>query len=177
MAWQTELTLIVRTLINDLEAVPTYSDARIRQMIMVAFQYVITDINLPLNYAVDIVGQNISPDPTMGESRNVDYLGLVALKSACMLDQSTLRTKLTTEGIRASLGPASMVLVGGARAFMSILEVGPCALYEDLVNNYNIGEGAVVRAVLGPFVGNNFYPYMNDRANDNRNGSIDFYSH
>ena len=113
MAWQTELTLIVRTLINDLETVPTYSDARIRQMIMVAFQYVITDINLPLNYAVDIVGQNISPDPSVGETRDVDYLGLVALKSACMLDQSTLRTKLTTEGIRASLGPASMLISGG----------------------------------------------------------------
>ena len=46
MSWQTELTTITRTLINDLNEPYEYSDARIQQVLTVAGKYVQFDVNL-----------------------------------------------------------------------------------------------------------------------------------
>ena len=40
MSWQIELPIIVRTLINDLDVTPTYTDDRLQQTLVVAAQYV-----------------------------------------------------------------------------------------------------------------------------------------
>ena len=47
MSWQLEIPIIVRVWINDLEDKPTYTDDRIQQVIAVAAQNVIREINLP----------------------------------------------------------------------------------------------------------------------------------
>ena len=64
MSWQTELTTITRTLINDLNEPYEYSDARIQQVLTVAGKYVQFDVNLDHPYTIDVVNNNISPDPT-----------------------------------------------------------------------------------------------------------------
>jgi hypothetical protein len=166
MAWQTEMTIIVRTLINDLEATPTYSDARIQQVIAVASTYVQQEASLSTSYTIDVSTPALSPDPTT-PNRNEIFIALTCLKAACIIDQSTYRTKAVTDGIRASLGSASLQVAGNLAGFKAILDIGPCAMYQQLLNDNNIvGEGAVnvVKAVLSPFVGNNFDPRMYNRA-------------
>ena len=63
MDWQTVVPIMVRTLINDLDENPTYSDNRLLQIITVSAKYVIFDVSLDNYYNVDVVGLTIDPDP------------------------------------------------------------------------------------------------------------------
>ena len=149
MSWNVEMPLIVRSWINDLSDTPTYSDERVQQLIVVAAQYVIK------------------------EEKDLDFIGLTALKASCMFDQSSLRTRAASDGIRASLGPAQLAVAGGMRGYEVILNQGPCALYNKLKEEHQIGNVQAIHAILGPFVGNEFDPrYLHD--NSDRSGY--FYS-
>lgn len=167
MAWQTEMTIIVRTLINDLDLFsPTYSDARIEQVIVVAGTFVQQEANLKKTYDIDVSVPSITEDPTT-PIRDDTFVTLTCLKAACIIDQSTYRTKAATDGIRASLGSASIGISSNLSGFKTILDQGPCAMYQQLLDEHNIGgDGAanVIQAVLSPFVGNNFDPRMYNRA-------------
>lgn len=169
MSWQLEIPLMVRTLINDLdENSPTYSDDRLQLTIAVAAQYVNREINFDNKYTIDIVNLNISPDPTLCHSRDDDFIGFVSLRAACFLDQSTFRTKAAAEGIRTSLGPASVSVAGNLKGYQSILETGPCSAYDKLRLEYEIGNIKYVRAILSPFVGNKFSPQNMRYGTDDR---------
>lgn len=154
--WQIEIPIIVRNLINDLDATPTYGDDRINQLVVVAARYVLSEVILNNEYTIDIINTTISPDPSNPETRDVDFVGFVALKAACLLDHSTLRTKAANEGISASLGPAKLSVGGNLSGYKNIIDTGPCSMYRDLVMEHNIGNISNVRAILSPFVGNNF---------------------
>lgn len=158
--WEIEIPIIVRNLINDFSNPPTYSDSRINSLAVVAAQYVLNDINLLTSYSIDIINQNITPDPSAPETRDTDFIGFIALKSACILDQSTFRTKAALEGIRAALGSANLSIGGNLSGYKMILdqEQGPCKLYEQLTLDHNIGNATAISAVLSPFVGNRFDP-------------------
>ena len=108
------------------------------------------------SYLVDVVSPNITPDPT--DDRDEIFISLVSLKAACIIDQSTYRTKAATEGIRAALGPASLWVDGQSAAWKTILEKGPCALYEELTSHWDVKDASAIAAVLSPFVGNKFNP-------------------
>jgi hypothetical protein len=156
MSWQTEIPIIVRTLVNDWSDQPVYSDDRLIQVISVAAKYVQFDVVLDHQYLVDVVSPNITPDPT--DDRDEIFISLVSLKAACLVDQSTYRTKAATEGIRAALGPASLAVNGQSGAWKTILEQGPCALYEELTSHWDVKDASAIAAVLSPFVGNKFNP-------------------
>lgn len=175
MYWQIEIPIIIRTLINDLDVPPTYSDARIQQLAVVAAQYVLMEVNLDKTYNVNVVTQEISPDPSAPETRDTDFIGFIAMKSACLLDQSTFRTRAASEGLRAALGPASLSVTGTLAGYKDILNMGPCKLYDQLVLDHNVGNATAVRAIFSPFVGNNFDPqnlnhptYNYSRLKDNQ---------
>jgi hypothetical protein len=156
VSWQIELPLMVRTLINDWDDQPVYSDDRLSQVIVVAAKYVQIDVQLPNEYSIDISNPQITPDPII--NKDDIFVGMVALKSACMMDQSSLRTKAAMEGIRAALGPANLSVAGSLAGITTILEKGPCVLYQELKDTWNISEASNIKAILSPFVGNNFNP-------------------
>ena len=157
--WILEMPLIVRTWINDLADNPTYSDDRLQQAIIVAGQYVTREINLDTEYKCDIINLSITPDPSLASTRDEAFITFTALKTACILDQSTFRTKAAAEGIRAGLGAANVSVAGNLKGYKDILDKGPCAMYEKLRIEYEIGNAHnYIRAVLSPFVGNNFDP-------------------
>lgn len=174
MAWQEELTIITRTLVNDLTPPYEYSDCRIQQILSVAAKYVQFDVNLPNKYTVDVIYSNISPDPT--ENRDEIFTSLTCLKAACIIDQGTLRTKAALEGIRTSLGSASLSFGGSLAGWQSIIDHGACALYEELTSHWDVREATAFAAVLSPFVSNKFDPrYMNVGPFRNL-GNNDFFS-
>jgi hypothetical protein len=158
MSWKVEIPLIVRTWVNDLSENPTYSDDRLIQLITIAAQYVKGEINLEQSYQIDVVKQTISPDPTSLQIKDSDFVGFIALKSACMLDQSALRTRAAMEGIRAALGPAQLNVAGSLTGYQILLNQGPCATYQELRSQYEFGNCNAIRAMLSPFVGNKFDP-------------------
>ncbi len=176
MYWEIEIPIIVRSLINDFGPNPTYSDDRILQLAVVAAQYVIKEVNLSKDYTVDIVNVDITPDPSDNTTRDTDFISFIALKSACMLDQSTFRTKAALEGIRTALGSANLSVSGNLAGYQTILKEGPCALYSQLTFDHNVGEATVVKAVLSPFVGNNFDPRYLLRGSFRSTDANDFYS-
>ena len=156
MSWKKEIPIIVRTLINDFSETPTYSDERLLQIISVAAKYVQFDVVLDNAYTIDVVRPNISPDPTVNDDSI--FISLVSLKSACIVDQSVLRTKAALEGIRAALGPAQLSVGGSLAGLKMIIEQGPCAAYEELTSHWDVREATAIRAILSPFVGNRFDP-------------------
>jgi hypothetical protein len=176
MYWEIEIPIIVRNLINDLGDTPTYTDARIIQLSAVAAQYVLGEVNLTTKYTIDIINETITPDPSDPLTRDTDFIGFIAMKSACLLDQSTFRTKAALEGIRTALGSANLSVQGNLGGYKTILDQGPCALYEQLTLDHNIGNATAVSAVLSPFVGNNFDPRYLLRGSFRSTNSNDFYS-
>jgi hypothetical protein len=168
MSWKKEIPIIVRTLINDLSDTPTYSDERILQVVAVAAKYVQFDVVLDHQYIVNVANPTITPDPTV--DNDSIFISLVSLKTACIIDQSVLRTKAAMEGIRAALGSASLSVSGSLAGLKLILEQGPCAAYEELTSHWDVKEATAIRAVLSPFVGNKFDPnairYSSDRSRD-----------
>jgi hypothetical protein len=166
MSWQNEMTLIVRTLINDLDQPYEYCDSRIEQLITVAATLVQQEANLTQTYAIDVTNLTITNDPTT-PVRDDNFVTLTCLKSACLIDQSTFRTKAALEGIRTSLGSASLSVTGNLSGFKAILDQGPCAMYQQVLEEYNLGgDGLInsIQAVLSPFVGNKFDPRMYNRS-------------
>ncbi len=170
MAWQSELTTMVRILINDAIVPYQFSDARIAQTILVAGKYLQFDVVLDHPYTIDVVNQTISPDPT--DDNDEIFIILASLKASCLIDQGTLRTKAAMEGVRASLGPASLSVGGAAAGWAMILEHGPCKLYDDLIEHWDVANASAIAAVLGPFSGNKFDPeFQHNRSNNtDRNG-------
>jgi hypothetical protein len=156
MSWNVELPIIVRTLISDLSDSPTYSDERLLQIIVVAAKYVQFDVVLDNTYSVNVVNPDIIPDPTTLDDSI--FISLVSLKSACLVDQSVLRTKAALEGIRAALGPAQLSVGGSLEGLKMIIEEGPCAAYDELTSHWDVKEATAIRAILSPFVGNRFDP-------------------
>jgi len=170
MSWKVEMPIIIRTLINDIGAIPTYSDERLQQVIVVAAKYVQFDVVLDNVYTLNIADPAISPDPT--DYNDDIFISLTCLKAACIIDQSSLRTKAALEGIRAALGPASLSVGGSLAGLKMILEMGPCASYEELTSHWDVKEATAVRAVLSPFVGNNFDPTSLTFPSDQRRDII-----
>jgi len=156
MSWKIEVPIIVRTLVNDMSSTPTYSDERLLQIIAVAAKYVQFDIVLDNAYIINVVNPEITPDPTANDDSI--FISLVSLKSACLVDQSVLRTKAAMEGIRAALGPAQLSVGGSLAGLKMIIEEGPCAAYDELTSHWDVREATAIRAILSPFVGNHFDP-------------------
>lgn len=156
MSWNIELPIIVRTLINDLSDTPTYSDERLLQIIVVSAKYVQFDVVLDQEYTLDVINPNITPDPTI--DNDSIFISLTCLKAACIIDQSSVRTKAALEGIRAALGPAQLSVGGSLEGLRMILETGPCSAYDELTSHWDVKEATAIRAILSPFVGNRFDP-------------------
>lgn len=159
MAWQTDITNLVRVLTNDLSETPTFSDDRIIQTIVVAARYVQFDVNLDHKYEVDSINLSITPDPTESNTKDEIFNCLLGLKTACIIDQSTFRTKAIHHGVTAALGPAKLS-VSNMDSYRYILEQGPCKTYADLTEHWDVMNATAISAVLSPFVGNKFDPFM-----------------
>jgi len=158
MSWQNEITAMVRILINDSIEPYQFSDERIQQTILVAGKYVQFDVVLEHSYSINITGNTLTPDPT--EDGDEIFIILTSLKAACLVDQGTLRTKAVMDGVRAALGPASLSVSGSSAGWEMILKHGPCKLYDDLVEHWDVANASAIAAVLGPFSGNQFDPEL-----------------
>jgi len=174
MSWQNHLISVVRVLINDLNEPYEYSDDRMQQVLVIAAKYVQFDVNLDNKYTVDVVNYNITPDPT---TLNDDiFLGLIGLKAACIFDQGTFRTKAALEGIRTSLGSASLSFGGSLQGWQAIIDHGACATYDELTSHWDVKNASAIAAVLSPFVGNRFDPRYLLRGSFRGTNGNDLYS-
>ncbi len=154
--WQDEMALMLRIIIGDMSNSPTYTNLRLEQLLAVSAHFVIQELDFDNTYTVSISPVSISPNPIgTGETA---FTNFVVLKAACLADQSTFRTKALVSGVRAKCGPAVLETLKHIDGFKELLTVGPCAAYEKLKENWIFGNAELVKAILSPFVGNNFDP-------------------
>lgn len=174
MAWQPTLILIVRNLINDINIPYQFSDNSIEQVLVIAGKYVQFDVNLATTYNIDIISKTFDPDPIL--IKDEIFTSIVCLKAACIIDQGTFRTKAALEGISTKLGPATLNVSGTLQGWKSILEHGPCALYDQLTEHWDVQNATAWAAVLSPFVGNRFDPRYLNSGPFRDTGNNNFYS-
>jgi len=163
MAWTDVAISTLRVLINDMGTSPTYDDNTLQQLLVVSALYVKQDITFDTTYTIDITTTGISPDP----STDATFMNFMVMKAACQADFNTFRTKALMEGVSAKLGPAALTIAGNSSAFKTLLSLGPCATYDKMRLDYLYGTGQLCKAILSPFIGNNFDPDSLSTSYDN----------
>lgn len=158
MAWQDEMVVMLRVMINDLGDSPTYSDSRLEQMLSLSAKYVQEEIYFAVTYTIDVSDASISPDPTITANLDTSFTNFVVLKAACLADWGTFRQKALLSGLKARCGPAILETMEHMVGFRELISQGPCAAYDALKQDYQFGNVENIRAVLSPFRGNNFDP-------------------
>ena len=149
MAWQNEMSIIVRHLINDLDSSDyIFTDNRIEESILVSAQLVLHEIDFTNTYAIDVDGSSLSPDPTTAGSKDNSFINLVSMKTATILVGSELKTH-SLNAISLRDGPSSLDLRGIVSS-LKILFDDINKKYEDTKLEYKM-SGVVGEAILGPY--------------------------
>lgn len=148
MSWRNEIPLMVRHLIDDLNpSAYKYSDERIETSVLVSAQLLTIETDFSSTYSIDISNGQLSPDPT--SPRDNAFINLTALKSACMIVGSEIKTE-AANSISIKDGPSSIDLRGVASTLV-ILYKDLCEKYSKLLLDYRAGGSIAGQAILGPY--------------------------
>jgi hypothetical protein len=158
MAWDEEMLLVVRVMVNDQEA-QTYTDDSLLRLILVAAFQVAQELPFPLDYRADVVNETLTPDPTMG-TRDESFINLVCLKAACIADRGAA-ILAAKQAIAVKDGTSAIDLRGNLQGKLKLLEKGWCAVYTDAKAEYLTTQsgGIAGAAVMTPF---RLYAHQND---------------
>lgn len=162
--WNNELVVIVRHLINDVEC-ELFTDERLEEVILVASQFVISEVTFDTTYSVDVDAASLSPDPT--DPRDDMFISLVTLKTACILYRGLLRTYASSEGIRVKDGMGEIDVRGGTggrfAAFNEMSKVF-CDAYQKAKLEMTMGNFAGVKAIFNVASGPNINTWFRGRG-------------
>lgn len=149
MAWQNEMALIVRHLVNDLNSSDyTFTDSRIEESVLVSAQLASLEVDFENIYAIEVDSLSLSPDPTDSSNKDDSFINIVCLKTAQMLLGSELKTH-SLNAISLRDGPSALDL----RGIVSGLKI----LFDDINKKYDEAKtqyklnGVVGQAILGPY--------------------------
>ena len=162
--WDTTMITMLRILIQDYES-EEFSDDRLKQILVVAAQYVVDEMVFDTTYTINVVTPDISPDPTASDPDHTEFINFTVLKAACVLDIGSMRAAALVNGLDASCGPVKMKVARRVEGFGTLIDKGYCAAYEEAKKQYNFGNTKHIRAVLSPFVNKNFFPSYHARYN------------
>lgn len=149
MAWETDLVVMVRSLIGDMTEPYAFEDDRLQQSIVVAGLLVSQEFDLDTEYEFDLSAPDISPDPT--DEPDLMAMALFSLKAACLLSLNSYQSALGG-GIRVRDGDSEVDTTAGFKGYSDILTLGPCASYRklltDMVTKQGMNNGG---AVMSPY--------------------------
>ena len=168
MSWRSQIPLMVRHLINDLDQDNyKYSDERIETSILVSAQLLSLETDFDVPYSIDIANGSLSPDPTDGKTDNA-FVCLTALKSACIIVGSELKTE-ASNAISIKDGPSAIDLRGVAST-LSVLYKDLSDKYAKLLLDYRAGNSIAGHAILGPYSPASDYVVRTHGDYDSRGG-------
>lgn len=128
MTWQTEMTPILRYLINDLDSSNyTYADSRLQQSLLIGAQLVSTEITFNKTYEINVAASSLSPDPT-DTPRDDAFINLVCFKSAVIIYGGELRL---------AGGKSLKVVDGPSQIDTSAMYGNYSKLYQQAIDDYN----------------------------------------
>jgi hypothetical protein len=167
MSWRSQIPLMVRHLINDLDQEKyKYSDERIETSILVSAQLLSIETDFETSYTVDIANGNLSPDPV--DLKDNAFINLSALKSACIIVGSELKTE-ASNAISIKDGPSAIDLRGVAST-LSVLYRDLSDKYAKLLLDYRAGNSIAGHAILGPYSPASDYVVRTHGDYDSRGG-------
>ena len=147
MSWQTNMVPIVRGLIFDLTTPYIYDCTRLEELICVAAVLTMQELDFNISYTVDLSEVSITPDPS--DANDEDFVALVSLKTACLISQGEHRDA-AKRAISVKDGP-SFVDTKDKAKHLGVLAEGACSAYTRAKTNYQIGDGSLGRAIVGPY--------------------------
>ena len=149
MSWQNTIPTIVRYLINDVDGLDyKYDDPRLEKTVLVGAQFVSMELEFVNNYTIDIENETISPDPTEAATKDSAFINLLALKTACIILGSELKTE-SANAIAIKDGPSSIDL-RGVSSTLTMLYQDLCEKYSKMADDYKF-TGETGQAILGPY--------------------------
>lgn len=158
--WKHELVRMVRHMIDDLGATPTYTDDRLEELILLAAGFVNTDVDLRQDYTIDLDELTLSPDPTDSNARDEDFINLICLKAACILDISKTNSSVG-QSIYIRDGSSAIDLRGVTANRLQLVKIGWCKEYKEAVETYSSqGIGVAGAAIMTPFKIYNYGNYQ-----------------
>jgi hypothetical protein len=151
MAWQPELTDMLRYTVGDFTEPYTYSNAQMEKLIVVGAQFVNTEVDLTTDYTISVQGTGITPDPT--DPRDDPFINLTILRTACLLASNEAKLRggqaITVRDIGASVSTADR-----GKLALQVAE-SFCENYEEAKLEYQTGQysdsASRMRAVVSPF--------------------------
>jgi len=144
MAWQDTIVPIVRGLVFDLTSPYVYSCTRLEELVVVSAVLVIQELTFPISYTINLEAITITPDPT-----DEDFIALVALRTACLISHGEHRDA-AKKAISFKDGPAFVDTKERAK-YLGDLAEGACTAYARAKVNYQMGDGTLGRAIVGPY--------------------------
>ncbi len=150
MAWRNEMVRIVRHLINDVDSSNyTFSDDRLEEVVLVASQLVLREIDFDNSFTVDVDASTLSPDPTELETKDDNFINLVCLKTVCVILGSEVRSN-SLNAIVLRDGPSSIDL-RSITSNVYLLYKDFCEKYDHYVLQFKAGSSVAGQAVLSPY--------------------------
>ena len=148
MSWQETTTIMVRTLIDDLDPTNyTYSNERIEQTTLVAAQFINSQADFQNDYVVDLSQFTLTPDPTNDPADN-DFINLISCKSACIILGSEVKAR-SGQAISIKDGPSTIDMRGVAGSLQKLHD--QCAAKcEQMMMDYKAGKSIAGQSILGP---------------------------
>lgn len=154
MAWQNEMIIIVRHIIDDLDSTAyQFSDDRIEEAILVAAQLIHNEMEFTIDYNIEVDGRSLVPDPTLTSvppsNKDDDFIALCCLRTAILFTSSQLKTySLKAIAIRDGASSLDMrgVIVG-----LKALHDDIVKKYEDVKLDYQTSKLGLGKAVLSPY--------------------------
>lgn len=153
ISWPANCTELLRHLIDDLDSSNyLYSDARLQRLLIVAAFQVLTEADFAQSFVVNIGAQTITPDPTDvdGGTNDDDFVNLICLKAACILSNG-VAIQAANGAVSGRDMNSSWDLKAVAQYSIDLLEKGWCKMYNQALDDYLSGDGAIGAAVMGPF--------------------------
>jgi hypothetical protein len=150
MAWQNELVIILRHIVDDLDSSSyMFSDSRLEESILVASQLIHNEMEFTVEYTIEVDNGVLSPDPTLTSPKDDDFIALCCMRAAVMLMTSMIKTySLKSISIRdgASALDTRGIVQGLSQVYKDIT-----TKYEDMKLAYQTGKLGFGKSILGPY--------------------------
>jgi hypothetical protein len=153
MSWQDVSEIQLRQVINDVDIPQRYTSSRLNLAWLVGASYVSQEFTLMNNYAVDLVGVSINPDPT----QTGDQPGQVA--DPWMLNLTTLRTAIMMINNDMKLAANSSFMIRDVHMQADMRELYKAnkilldeanKIYDNIRMQYCVGVQPQLAAILTP---------------------------
>lgn len=150
MAWEGQMTTMLRYLINDVDPADyKFSNRRLETTLLVAAQLIAPTMDFANTYNINVESCQLDPDPTDSDTKDYDFVLLAVLKAACIIVGSEVRSE-STNAISIKDGPSAIDLRGVANTLI-ILYKDLCEKYEQAVIDYQAGSSLAGTSILGPY--------------------------